>query len=262
MAATKLNRAPMILSCPNCDTRYRANAGAIGVNGRRVKCAACAHIWTARNEEEPVLEAIDPIPDNPPPEPEPATPKAPHQAFRERAEQKKQHQLKTAAAGAWGGLAVAIAGVFAASFLFRADIVSVWPRASSAYAAVGIDANAYGVAINDLSVERGEEHGIPTVILSGEVRNIDRQARHVPQLQARLIGEDGASVLEWTVVLDGDPMAPGERRSFTTVATDPPESAIEAEVTLAGLMPADDAAEAHEARPDGPETHTPSENGH
>ena len=226
-----------------------------------MKCAACAHIWTARNEEEPVLEPIDPISEKPVPEAEPAVPKAPHRAFRERAEQKKQDQLKTAAAGAWGGLAVAVAGVFAASFLFRADIVSVWPRASSAYAAVGIDANAYGVTIDDLSVSRGEEHGIPTVILSGEVRNIDRQARQVPQLQARLIGEDGASVLEWTVVLDGDAMAPGERRSFTTVATDPPESAIEAEVTLAGLLSADrrDAAdEPHTAEPD---THT-AENTH
>lgn len=227
-----------------------------------MKCAACAHIWTARNEEEPVLEAIDPIPDKAAPEPEPATPKAPHRAFRERAEQKKQDQLKTAAAGAWGGLAVAVAGVFAASILFRADIVSVWPRASSAYAAVGIDANAYGVAIDNLSVERGEEHGIPTIVLSGEIRNIDRQARQAPQLQARLIGEDGASVLEWTIVLDGDAMAPGERRHFTTVAADPPESAIEAEVTLAGLMLPDDVEASQMPDVPAPETQHAAEAAH
>lgn len=225
----------MILSCPSCDTRYRANPGAIGVNGRRVKCAACGHIWTARNEEEPVLEPIDPIPPNPEPEAEPAAPKAPHRAFRERAEQRRQDQLKTAAASAWGGLAVAIAGVFAVSFLFRADIVSVWPRASSAYAAVGIEANAFGVAIDSLDVSRGEEHGIPTVELSGEVRNIDRQARAVPQLQARLLGENGESVLEWTIIPDAGMIGPGGSLAFTSVVTDPPGNAVEAEVTIAGL---------------------------
>ena len=236
MAANKLNRASMILSCPSCDTRYRANPGAIGVNGRRVKCAACSHIWTARNEEEQVLEPIDPIPPAPEIAPEPAAPKAPHRAFRERAEQKRQDQLKTATASAWGGLAVAVAGVFAVSFLFRADIVNVWPQSSSAYAAVGIEANAYGLAIESLEVSRGEEHGIPTVVVSGEVRNIDRQARSLPQLQARLLGEQGAPVLEWTVILDGEEIGPGQNRAFSSVVADPPANAIEAEVTLANLI--------------------------
>ena len=261
----------MILSCPSCDTRYRANAAAIGVNGRRVKCAACGHIWTARNEDEPVLEPIDPIPPKPEPEPEPQPPKAPHRAFRERAEQKRQDQLKKAAAGAWGGLAVAVAGMLAVSFLFRADIVGAWPQASSAYAAVGIEANAYGMTIDSLEVSRGEEHGIPTVVLSGEVRNIDRQARAVPQLQGRLLDAHGAIVLEWTVPMDGDDMAPGERRAFNSIVTDPPENAAEAEITLAGLAFESDAspAETPHDTPSGhdepapvEETHTAANSGH
>jgi predicted Zn finger-like uncharacterized protein len=237
----------MILSCPSCETRYRANPSAIGINGRRVKCAACGHIWTARNEEEPVLEAIDPIPPKPEPAPEaeiePAAPKAPHRAFRERAEQRRQQQIRKAAAGAWGGVGVAVAGALLVGVLFRADIVSVWPQASSAYAAVGLEANAYGVAIDTLEIERGEEHGIPTVVLTGEIRNIDRQARPAPPLQARLLSETGTPVLEWTVVIDGEPMAPGERRTFSSVVADPPAAAAEVEVTLAGLAatPADPA---------------------
>lgn len=231
----------MILSCPSCETRYRANPSAIGINGRRVKCAACGHIWTARNEEEPVLEAIDPIPPRPEaapePEIEPAAPKAPHRAFRERAEQRRQQQIRKAAAGAWGGVGVAVAGALLVGVLFRADIVSVWPRASSAYAAVGLEANAFGVAIDTLEIERGEEHGIPTVILTGEIRNIDRQARPAPPLQARLMSETGAPVLEWTIVVEGEALAPGERRTFTSVVSDPPASASEVEVTLAGLAP-------------------------
>ncbi|WP_420434070.1 MJ0042-type zinc finger domain-containing protein [Hyphobacterium sp.] len=235
----------MILSCPSCDTRYRANPSAIGINGRRVKCAACGHIWTARNEDEPVLEAIDPIPAAPEPEPEPvqeiepAAPKAVHRAFRERAEQRRQLQIKKAAAGAWGGVGVAVAGALLVGVLFRADIVSVWPQASSAYAAVGLEANAYGMAIDTLEIERGEEHGIPTVVLTGEIRNIDRQARPAPPLQARLLSETGAAVLEWTVIVEGEALAPGERRAFTSVVADPPATAREVEITLAGLTAAE-----------------------
>jgi predicted Zn finger-like uncharacterized protein len=246
----------MILSCPSCETRYRANPSAIGINGRRVKCAACGHIWTARNEDEPVLEPIDPIPPKaetaPEPEIEPATPKAPHRAFRERAEQRRQQQIRKAAAGAWGGVGVAVAGALLVGVLFRADIVSVWPQSSSAYAAVGLEANAYGMAIGMLEIERGEEHGIPTVRLTGEIRNIDRQMRAAPPLQARLLSEAGAPVLEWTVVVEGEPLAPGERRTFTSVVSDPPPAAAEVEITLAGVMAgdagtADDGAETQHA---------------
>lgn len=218
-----------------------------------MKCAACGHIWTARNEDEPVLEPLDPIEDIVKPEPEPAVPKAPHRAFRERAEQRRQSQLKKAAAGAWSGLAVAIAGIMVVGVLFRMDIVSVWPQASSAYAAVGLEANIYGMTIDSLEVERGENHDIPTVTLTGEVRNIDRQVRAAPALQARLIGAGNQAVLEWTVLVEGGDLAPGERRVFSTVVTDPPDSAVDVEISLAGF--AEPVGNLHASAQPGPDAH-------
>lgn len=35
----------MILTCPNCSTRYLMSAAAIGEKGRDVRCAKCAHEW-------------------------------------------------------------------------------------------------------------------------------------------------------------------------------------------------------------------------
>src|SRR5215467_14304650 len=46
----------MILTCPNCSTRYQADATKFPLAGRKVRCAKCAHVWHQ-------------LP--PPPEPEP-----------------------------------------------------------------------------------------------------------------------------------------------------------------------------------------------
>src|SRR5687767_14972228 len=35
----------MIVTCPACATRYAVAAAAIGVEGRRVRCARCQHVW-------------------------------------------------------------------------------------------------------------------------------------------------------------------------------------------------------------------------
>lgn len=215
----------MILSCPSCATRYRADASTFGAQARKVRCASCSHVWMAGPEPDASLPEIKPAA-----EPEP---KLPHRAYREKAEQKRKNAIRTAAGGAWGGLGAAVAGVAVCALLFRADIVNAWPQASSAYAAVGIEANPYGVALGDLNITRETEDGLPVIVIEGEVRNIDRRERDAPALRAALLNTDAAAVLEWTVLIEGGPMRPGEARPFRTLVSDAPASAVEAEVTLA-----------------------------
>lgn len=173
------------------------------------------------------LPEIEPAPD--------AEPKLPHRAFRERAEQRRKKASLAAAGGAWGGLAVAVAGVMVAAVLFRADVVSLFPQASSAYAMVGLEANPYGVAIEDFSVSRLIEDGQAAVVIEGVVRNVDRHARGAPTLRASLLDDQSQTLLEWTVLVDGGQMAAGEARAFRTLVADPPRAAAQAEVTLAGV---------------------------
>ena len=41
----------MILTCPECASRYFVDDSKVGSAGRVVRCASCGNRWTARNEE-------------------------------------------------------------------------------------------------------------------------------------------------------------------------------------------------------------------
>ncbi|MEP3072315.1 DUF3426 domain-containing protein [Maricaulis sp.] len=163
---------------------------------------------------------------------EPVVEKQPHKAFRERQE-KKRHTLSVAAAGgAWGALAVACAVVLTTAWIFRVDVVTLWPRASSAYAAVGAEVNPYGFSVGELDIRRDVDHGVPLLVIEGDVRNFDRRARAMPGLRAVLRDADGESVLEWTVSVPAGQIRAGKSQEFRTVVSDPPPSAVEVEVLL------------------------------
>lgn len=51
----------MILTCPNCATRYVVKDGSIGPKGRKVRCASCAHSWH-QDPDPAALVEDDPLP--------------------------------------------------------------------------------------------------------------------------------------------------------------------------------------------------------
>lgn len=67
----------MIITCPNCATRYTVNAASFPATGRTVKCARCAQTWYAlpADEAEIDLETPDavesPVNDDDPPDTDP-----------------------------------------------------------------------------------------------------------------------------------------------------------------------------------------------
>lgn len=234
----------IVLSCPSCSTRYRADPQAIGASGRRVRCASCGHTWNAEVEDPAGLPAIEDL--APAEEEVPVEPKKPHEAFRERQEKKRRTMSAAAAGGAWGGLLAAWVFALLAAWHWRVDVVAAWPQASAAYAAVGMDVNPYGFEVGELHVERESEHGVPLLIIEGTVKNFDRRTRDVPTLRARLLDDHAGSLLEWSIPVEGGPVRSGETREFRTVVSDPDPATVEAEVVLVAGDQGDQAEAAHD----------------
>lgn len=62
----------MILECPNCHSKFKVPDGALGANGRRVKCSKCQHVWHANPDDLPMQgkeNPLSPTLDTPPPTP-------------------------------------------------------------------------------------------------------------------------------------------------------------------------------------------------
>lgn len=231
----------IVLSCPSCSTRYRADPQAIGANGRRVRCASCSYVWTAEVEDPAELPALEPAPVAAEPEPEAVGTEADkpvHTAYRERQAKKRQKMSAAVAGGAWGGLAVAVALLVVASWIFRVDIVTLWPRASSAYAAIGSEVNPYGISVGELHVSHEVAHGVPLLIIEGAIHNYDRRSRDLPGLRAVLRDDHANTLLEWAVGLDGGAVRAGEERAFRTIVSDPPPQTVEVEVLLVDAITA------------------------
>lgn len=61
----------MILTCPNCSTKFRVKDGVIGAAGRKVKCRNCAHTWHAMPTDDGAVSlATAPELTSAPPQPE------------------------------------------------------------------------------------------------------------------------------------------------------------------------------------------------
>jgi len=246
----------MILTCTSCSTRYYADDAAIGPSGRTVRCAACGFSWFAEPQLE-LREAAEPPSPRAPlaaaaePASEPLTRErverlrraaeqpgpAPSAAAKFRAQQAERMRRERARAAAvvWTATGAALAASATGMVAFRQDVAEMWPRSASAFAALGLDVNVYGLEFYDLTVERSFDGATPILVVSGEVRNIGRDDKLVPPVRVTLRDTRSQEIFELVNAVTDQPVPAGGAVPFQIRVENPPTDAVDLEATFASF---------------------------
>jgi predicted Zn finger-like uncharacterized protein len=244
----------MILTCPSCATSYFTPDEAIGPEGRRVRCRTCAHIWRASLTEEPLelsepagaagalaLQAgssatfgkrddtLETLAETPAPE----LPKA----FRARAEEQRRVRRAATHGVVWAGLASVFVAILGAAWLFRVEVVDLYPRAASAYAMVGSPVNATGLNFEATTIKVAP-YDPGKVIVSGAIRNIRDREIVSPAVRVALLDAHGAEIGFRVIPIDAAPVLPGGVQGFAAVVPDPGQKIVSIGVDFVPPSPA------------------------
>lgn len=242
----------MILTCPECASRYFVDDSKVGSAGRVVRCASCGHRWTARNEEpldlfdEPEtptlasqVESAEQLPETVGEGDEPPVSALPGEelpkVFRARADAERRLREATTTGVIWAGMAAAMAVVVVAALIFRIDVVRIMPGSAGAYAAVGLPVNTVGLVIDrdSIKAQPSMQEGHAAVTITGAIRNITEHAVTAPPLRVELLSKDDKRVAGQLAAAADARIPPGEVRHFSITFLDPPRSAKDLQIGFA-----------------------------
>ena len=232
----------MILTCPDCATRYFVEDERLGEAGRSVRCGACGVKWTATAEapieliQSPELGAVAEPEPRAAPEPAAALSDLPAEelpkVFRGRAQTKEKVREAATSGIVWAGLVAAFMLIICIAVLMRQDIATLWPRAAGAYAMAGLPVNLVGLTIESEHAQPALRDGHAVLSVSGALRNVRDHAVAAPPLRISLLNTQGR-VLAVKIADPGGALIPsGEARHFAIDVVDPPVGATDVEITF------------------------------
>ncbi|WP_085900969.1 zinc-ribbon domain-containing protein [Kiloniella majae] len=239
----------MIVSCPECSSKFRIAPEALGDSGRKVRCSSCRHTWFQEPELEftptdadisanepadesggssdvenvatPSEEAPSAIPPEPSPldddfvEPGNVRSKRPKGFAPDKKKEKKKGKGGLIA---WlillilgGGVGYAVADQSA-----RIQIVNTVPEAMKVYDFLDLQVYpvGYGLAIENQQIERATRDGQKLVVITGEIQNTTDKKVVVPKLLGAMRTENGEAVSRKTISADVAYLEPEEKITF------------------------------------------------
>jgi predicted Zn finger-like uncharacterized protein len=232
----------MILTCPECASRYQVEDASIPPQGRTVRCASCGAAWRAEaaRSDEPPLELHPSEPEDAS-DAESAKPASAALPKKIRAKHEARRRTRDAAvAGAvWAVLAATLVAVIGGAALFRVEVVRLWPRTAGTYAKVGLTVNPTGLAPENIQAGPGLKDGHAAVIVSGVVRNVETRPHDLVPLRIALLDKTGKALVRQVLQMPVGRLQPGQTRPFTMAFLDPPSDSANVQVEFAlDLVPA------------------------
>jgi predicted Zn finger-like uncharacterized protein len=230
----------MILTCPECATRYQTDASHFTPDGRKVRCAKCGHVWY-QTAPEPELEIAH---FDEEPEPEPVIPQRTAYAPAVAAEEDepiaqpraRSHLLERIGLGfGWAALAAIILVIGWSTLHYRQDIASLWPQSASFYKAVGVSVNTRGIKIQsgDKDAHFEKEDGQDVLVITGQLVNITSHELSVPPIRVSLSDADKRELFHWNFAPGVVTLRAGQTAAFRTRLSSPPATTRHIELRFA-----------------------------
>jgi len=230
----------MILTCPECASRYFLPDVQIGANGRKVKCAQCGHTWrefpqAIAEQDSPPGEL--PIAESPPPPSPAAGLRAEILRSQKEMADRNARQAATVVAAVWAGLAAALAVALLAAAVFREQMVKWVPGAATAYAAIGLPVNSAGLLIEKVKAAPGTMPGHRALMVTGVLRNVSVAPVAPPAFRIDELDKAGRTLDRKIIRIAAPALKPGEARAFSLGVADPPGGYQDVAVTFAPPPP-------------------------
>ncbi len=213
----------MILTCPQCASRFILSAQALAPDGRRVKCSTCDEIWFQEPDEDEIHddgedgevtknEDGDIVMEDVVGEDIPDAVKPIQQDDREPASGKVRADTPP---GTLKPQAIAIAAVLflilcAPIIVLKGPIMRAWPEAIVFYEAIGGETSIPGEALVFDKVEA--EIKDDEIMLKGQVINLTSEDKIMPMIEVAARDKDGEELYHWYIA--------------------PPQTTLKAEETL------------------------------
>lgn len=219
----------MILTCPNCATRYEADAAKFLPAGRKVRCAKCGHTW---HQPAPATEAGSPTP-------EPAAAITADVAKAPEAEKAPEPvspvrlgpppvqgpQWRMGPLAGWVALIALVAILGWGAIVFRQAVATFWPQTATVYSWIGLDVNTVGLAFKNVSYRVTSENDMPVLYIKGAIVNVTERTLDIPNIQAALTDENRRELYDWKIRAPARNIASGKSVEFSARVASPPTSA-------------------------------------
>ncbi|HEY3636800.1 MAG TPA: DUF3426 domain-containing protein [Rhizomicrobium sp.] len=219
----------MILTCPACQTRYRADAAQFSADGRKVRCAKCSHVWhQSAPEPEPGAEvAVPEVVETGISGGSTSSRAKPTETIDVRHSRVPDRSLpdRLGALAGWLALGAMVFFIGWTGFRFRQEITTLWPQSSSLFATFGVAVNARGIAIDDWSYHRETENGQPAMVVTGKLVNTSGHEISIPPVRVTLTDDNQRELYHWTFQPPQPTLKPGQSLGFSTHLSSPPPNA-------------------------------------
>lgn len=226
----------MLIDCPGCGKSYHITKSVLGLAGRRAVCPSCDAVWFVAGDDATTgadqtlgapAEISITVADRNAHRAEPSRPGRPSAVFPacrfsfapalpSAPERRLPRPLKDICAG------LALVALTMAAIGLRTEIVRLWPRAATAYAALGLAVNPRGLALENFHTVATND-GFQTVLgIEGKIVNLRSQATKIPPIQIAIRDGNSRVLYSWHVAAPKQSLAANETLTFRARLAAPP----------------------------------------